>query len=148
MFVLSALCMALPALGGADGYSILASLYAFEFLCGVFWPSKGILKSQYVPEEVRATMYNTFRVPLNLIVCLVLSNLDKTSDEAVFSIVCALLLSAAVMQHVSLSCGISCGNSLRVPPSLPPSLPPSNSPLSSSPLSVPCTLSPHPPIFA
>lgn len=52
VFVLSAACMAVPSFGAAGGYSILISLYSFEFLCGVFWPSKGILKSQYVPEEV------------------------------------------------------------------------------------------------
>jgi len=100
VFVLSAACMAVPSFGAAGGYSILMSLYSFEFLCGVFWPSKGILKSQYVPEEVRATMYNTFRVPLNLIICLVLSNLDKTSDQTVFAIVCLLLVAAAFMQNI------------------------------------------------
>ena len=32
------------------------------------------LRSQYVPEGIRATTLNLFRVPLNLFVCLVLYN--------------------------------------------------------------------------
>ena len=47
----------------------------FEAACGIYFPSMGIIKSKYVPEEVRATVYNIFRIPLNFIVVLVLANL-------------------------------------------------------------------------
>ena len=34
----------------------------------MYWPSIGTVKSQVVPEESRATIYNIYRVPLNAIV--------------------------------------------------------------------------------
>jgi MFS family permease len=102
VFLLSAATMTFPATKLSSGMMVLVSFLAFEFCCGVFWPSKGIVKSHHVPEEVRATMYNIFRVPLNLIVCIVLSNLEATSDEMVFTVVCGLLFASALMQHVFL----------------------------------------------
>ena len=47
---------------------------AAQMLVGIFWPSMMKLRSQYVPEGIRATTLNLFRVPLNLFVCLVLYN--------------------------------------------------------------------------
>ena len=47
---------------------------AMQMLVGIFWPSMMKLRSQYVPEGIRATTLNLFRVPLNLFVCLVLYN--------------------------------------------------------------------------
>lgn len=47
---------------------------AMQLLVGIFWPSMMKLRSQYVPEGIRATTLNLFRVPLNLFVCLVLYN--------------------------------------------------------------------------
>jgi hypothetical protein len=40
--------------------------------CGIYWPALGTMRSRYIPEEVRATMMNIFRVPLNVIVVAVL----------------------------------------------------------------------------
>jgi hypothetical protein len=45
-----------------------------KVLVGIFWPSMMKLRSQYVPEDLRATILNLFRVPLNLFVCVVLYN--------------------------------------------------------------------------
>jgi hypothetical protein len=44
----------------------------FEVCVGVFYPSMGTIKSRVVPEEMRTTLYNLFRVPLNIIVLAVL----------------------------------------------------------------------------
>ena len=52
----------------------LAAFCTFEFAVGVFWPSMMKMRAQYVPEEMRATIINFFRIPLNLFVCLVLQN--------------------------------------------------------------------------
>ena len=41
------------------------------------------LRSQYVPENIRATTLNLFRVPLNLFVCLVLYNVRCLPSTAV-----------------------------------------------------------------
>ena len=46
----------------------------FEACVGVFWPSMMSMRAQYVPEEMRATIINFFRIPLNLFVCIVLYN--------------------------------------------------------------------------
>jgi MFS transporter, MFS domain-containing protein family, molybdate-anion transporter len=45
----------------------------FELCCGFYFPTAGVLRSRYIPEEARATIMNLFRVPLNLIVVVVLT---------------------------------------------------------------------------
>eukprot|EP00443_Scrippsiella_acuminata_P093984 CAMPEP_0115475064 /NCGR_PEP_ID=MMETSP0271-20121206/54419_1 /TAXON_ID=71861 /ORGANISM="Scrippsiella trochoidea, Strain CCMP3099" /LENGTH=148 /DNA_ID=CAMNT_0002902415 /DNA_START=54 /DNA_END=498 /DNA_ORIENTATION=+ len=48
----------------------------FECMVGAYFPTIGMLKSELVPENVRGTVYNMCRVPLNaLVVCLLLTNL-------------------------------------------------------------------------
>ena len=46
----------------------------FEVCCGVYVPSLGTMRGKFVPEEVRSTIMNIFRIGLNLIVVLVLWN--------------------------------------------------------------------------
>ena len=100
VFAVAALSLAIPSVLVTNGYVTLSSFCVFEAVCGVYWPSMGIIKSKYVPEEVRATMYNIFRIPLNLIVVVVLYNLGSISDDAVFATCAFLLGAAAVLQHV------------------------------------------------
>jgi len=53
------------------------SFLLFEFCVGIYFPSVGTVKSELVPERIRATMYNICRVPLNAIVVgLLLTNLS------------------------------------------------------------------------
>jgi hypothetical protein len=54
----------------------LAAFCAFEAMVGVFWPSMMTMRSAYVPEEMRSTIINFFRIPLNLFVCVVLYNVS------------------------------------------------------------------------
>jgi len=69
-----------------------ASFLVFEFSVGVYFPSIGIVKSEVVPEHVRSTMYNIYRVPLNAVVmCLLLTNMSM----------------ARVYEHCTLLLGIS-----------------------------------------
>lgn len=49
---------------------------------GVFWPCMMQLRSEYVPEDLRATIINIFRIPLNLFVCVVLSNVSRDVGRA------------------------------------------------------------------
>jgi hypothetical protein len=100
VFAVAALSLAVPSVLVTNGYVTLSSFCVFEAICGIYWPSMGIIKSKYVPEEVRATMYNIFRIPLNLIVVVVLYNLGSISDDAVFATCAFLLGAAAVLQHV------------------------------------------------
>ena len=50
----------------------LLAFCLFEGCIGIFWPSMMALRAQYVPEEMRSTIMNIFRIPLNLFVCIVL----------------------------------------------------------------------------
>jgi hypothetical protein len=54
----------------------LLAFCVFEFCVGLFWPSMMKMRSQHVPEEMRATIINFFRIPLNLFVCIVLYNVS------------------------------------------------------------------------
>lgn len=49
----------------------------FEACVGIFWPSMMTLRATHVPEHLRATIMNIFRVPLNLFVCLVLCQVSS-----------------------------------------------------------------------
>ena len=70
----------------------------FEACVGVFWPSMMKMRSQYVPEEVRSTIINFFRIPLNLFVCVVLYNVSAFPIEAMFLMCTVFLLVAAYLQ--------------------------------------------------
>merc|ERR1719158_2342940 len=65
----------------------------FEFSVGVYWPAIGTIKSEVVPEGIRATMYNLYRVPLNGVVCGIL--LTNLSLGTAFGLCTALLLLSA-----------------------------------------------------
>lgn len=60
-----------PGLSFSGGVQ-LVSFCVFEILIGMFWPSMMTLRAKYVPEEQRSTIINTFRIPLNLFVCIIL----------------------------------------------------------------------------
>jgi hypothetical protein len=75
------------------------SFLLFEFCCGLYFPSVGVLKSEIVPEKVRTTMYNIYRIPLNAVVVgLLLSNISMIKCF----IFCAMLLSAALVAVMSI----------------------------------------------
>ena len=69
----------------------LLAFCAFESLVGVFWPSMMTMRSQYVPEEMRSTIINFFRIPLNLFVCVVLYNVSSFPLSTMFGM-CAFFL--------------------------------------------------------
>ena len=79
---------------------IMLAFLTFEVLVGMFWSCIGTLRSKYVPEHVRATVINLFRVPLNAFVCIVLYCQGFFQVRDVF-LVCILLhigaLSATLM---------------------------------------------------
>jgi hypothetical protein len=57
-----------------DGMVQLLAFCLFEVMVGLFWPSMMKMRAEYVPEEMRATIINFFRIPLNLFVCIILYN--------------------------------------------------------------------------
>jgi len=71
---------------------IYSGFILFEFCCGLYFPSVSTIKGEAVPESIRSTVYNLYRVPMNAIVLAVLlTNLSMTS---VFVTCFALLASA------------------------------------------------------
>lgn len=57
------------------------------------------MRSQYVPENVRATVLNMFRIPLNLFVCIILYNVSKFPLGLMFAMCASFLLTAASLQR-------------------------------------------------
>ncbi len=60
-----------------EGQVQLVAFCVFEVVVGVFWPSMMTMRAHYVPEELRSTIINCFRIPLNLFVCIILYNVRK-----------------------------------------------------------------------
>jgi MFS family permease len=105
VFGLSSLCLIVPVLlanseadiDGTGGITFsgklqLIAFCAFEALVGIFWPSMMTLRSQHVPEEIRSTIINFFRIPLNLFVCVVLYNVSSLPLSAMFGMCSFFLL--------------------------------------------------------
>lgn len=74
-----------------DGKVQLTAFCLFEVLVGIFWPSMMTMRSAYVPEEMRSTIINFFRIPLNLFVCVVLYNVSAFPLATMFGM-CSLFL--------------------------------------------------------
>ena len=61
------------ALGNVPA-TLVASFLVFEACVGVYFPSMGTLRSQYLPDEHRGVIMNLFQIPLNAIVIAVYTN--------------------------------------------------------------------------
>ena len=80
----------------------MGAFLVFEACVGIFWPSMMKMRSQYVPEEVRSTIINFFRIPLNLFVCVVLYNVSSLPLWAMF-VMCSLFLGVCVFLQQKLA---------------------------------------------
>ena len=60
-----------------------------EISVGMYFPAIGYLRSQVIPEALRANIMNWFRVPLNVITCSVLYWLHKDDSAATGSVAAA-----------------------------------------------------------
>uniref|UniRef100_A0A7S2JQG3 Molybdate-anion transporter n=1 Tax=Cyanoptyche gloeocystis TaxID=77922 RepID=A0A7S2JQG3_9EUKA len=98
MFLLATLTMLVPVLTESREVRFFGFLL-FEVCCGIFWPCLGTMRSKYVPEEVRATLMNFFRIPLNLIVVFLLVETGKLSATTIFLCNVGLLSLATGCQH-------------------------------------------------
>jgi MFS transporter, MFS domain-containing protein family, molybdate-anion transporter len=78
----------------------LCCFFVFEACVGMFWPCLATQRSQFVPEDVRATVMNFFRMPLNVMVVTVLYNVAQMPQSTVFIICTVLLVTAAIVQHI------------------------------------------------
>jgi MFS family permease len=100
-FLLGFMCFGVSAYAGEAGilYVTFAAFLVFEFCVGLYFPSVGIVKSDCVPEHIRGTMYNVYRVPLNAVVVgLLLTDFSMTK---VF-MMCGALMSIALIAIMSM----------------------------------------------
>ncbi|KAJ1557558.1 Molybdate-anion transporter [Nowakowskiella sp. JEL0078] len=94
-FGIGAISLIIPVLTNG----LLANYTAFnvfEFTCGLYFPSIGTLRGKFIPEEMRATIMNVFRIPLNLIVVVFLINIKNISPVLLFAL-CTVLVSASYL---------------------------------------------------
>lgn len=97
LLFVAAVAHAVPATVSDPTLCFLAFI-TFEVCVGVYFPMMFTLKSEIVPETSRSTIYNLFRVPLNVLV--VGSLLAKFNVGTAFAFTSALLLIAFVAQGV------------------------------------------------
>lgn len=82
----------------ASYYLRMGMFCLFELCVGAYWPAIGMQRSKYVPDQIKSTVMNLFRVPLNLIVILSLLNIGSLSVSTTFSMCSALHLGALLAQ--------------------------------------------------
>jgi len=82
----------------AAGKIQLLAFCVFEVCVGVFWPSMMKMRATYVPEDLRATIINLFRIPLNLFVCIVLYNVEAIPLYGMFGVCVGLLVLSFLCQ--------------------------------------------------
>lgn len=104
IFMIAAATMAIPVLSEHKPL-IMGGFLIFETIVGIFWPGIGTLRSQYIPEENRATVTNIFRIPLNLIVCMVLYFQGSMNVSTVFTF-CTLFHGLAVVSAIWLEMAV------------------------------------------
>jgi len=75
---------------------------AFEACVGLYFPMMGTLKGEIVPEDMRSTIYNLYRLPLNVVVLMpLLMNFSISTTFAVTtSILAVAVASAYVLKSV------------------------------------------------
>ncbi|KAL0490267.1 13 TM domain-containing transmembrane protein [Acrasis kona] len=90
MFLVSALSFVGPiAINNRE--IIVSSFLLFEGSVGVFWPSISTLKGIYIPEDVRGTVMNYFRLPTNFFVVIILNQVKKLSTPIVYTLCAAFM---------------------------------------------------------
>lgn len=101
IFLLSTISMILPIIT-MNEHILYWTFALFETCCGMFFPTLGCIKSQIIPEEVRSSVMNLFRVPMNAIVVIVLLIISHLSQETQF-IICAVLCALSFLLSFNIS---------------------------------------------
>jgi len=78
------------------------SFVTFEICVGWFWANAMSMRGKYIPGELRTTIMNLFRVPLNIMVVAMLLDLDHMSVERVLLCSSSCIALAACCQGVVL----------------------------------------------
>jgi hypothetical protein len=81
-----ALVVAFPA----ERFLVFAALCMLEMCVGLYFPTYGTLRSVHIAEDVRVTVMNLLRVPLNVVVVVVVSNGEALSLSTQWTIALTL----------------------------------------------------------
>lgn len=84
VFGLGGLSLLLATKADASYPMLLLAFCGFELACGCYFPTLGTLRGKYIPEEVRSTIMNFYRVGLNFIVVVVLWHIKSIPAEKIF----------------------------------------------------------------
>jgi len=96
-FLAATAAAALFVVPQVESYEVRLFMFiVFECCVGVYFPTIGGLRGKYVPDAVRATIMNIFRIPLNVIVVTVLYSLDALGMYYCFLLASALLIVASL----------------------------------------------------
>eukprot|EP00761_Pharyngomonas_kirbyi_P004234 gb/GECH01004238.1/.p1 GENE.gb/GECH01004238.1/~~gb/GECH01004238.1/.p1 ORF type:complete len:420 (+),score=71.47 gb/GECH01004238.1/:1-1260(+) len=96
MFTLSSICFIIAA-QSTNSHLVMISFTIFELCVGIFWPGIASQRNAIIPSEVRSTMLNLFRVPVNFMVIFLLFQTSLLSHQT-------LLLVTAGFMSLCLAC--------------------------------------------
>lgn len=98
-----AMSICIYSTGETHLYLSFLAFLILEVAVGMYFPAIGFLRSQVIPEDLRAGIMNWFRVPTNIITCasllLVHNNTIISSTQAMFTI-CTVMLLVAVLSSL------------------------------------------------
>jgi MFS family permease len=115
VLVISTLSLVGTAAGDLVHWSLsYTAMLVFEVTCGLYFPAIGCLRSTIIPEECRSAIMNFFRMPMNFLVVLMLANVDRFSNRAVFMAAASLLALALFALH-QLRCTMSSSEGASIP---------------------------------
>lgn len=97
VFAVAAVSLAIPIVLPENQTFIFLGFLVFECCVGIFWPALGTMRGKYVPEQIRATVMNIFRIPLNFIVIVIL--LQDLGLSTVFNCCVVFLVLCMLAQH-------------------------------------------------
>merc|ERR1719375_2957042 len=81
----------------ADVQIRFVAFLAFEACVGMYFPMMGTLKGDIVPEDMRSTIYNIYRLPLNVIVLMpLLLNFSIATTFTVTTSILAVAVASAL----------------------------------------------------
>lgn len=80
----SFIAMAITAVFFDNKGVVYIMFLVFEGTVGLFYPAYGMIKSERIPEDIRSSVMNIFRMPLNAFVVLLLLKIKNLSPQNVF----------------------------------------------------------------
>ncbi|KAF4659690.1 hypothetical protein FOZ61_004548 [Perkinsus olseni] len=96
VLLVAAAALAVPCLTASPMRRLLA-FCIFEACCGVYFPTHYSIRSSIVPASIRATMFNLYRIPLNVVVAKICTSVGSMDESTVFATCSALLAAGALL---------------------------------------------------